>query len=76
MLPIINRTKNTGFFVKLYDVYSWYSVYYLLYLGMHELIELSGNYSEITSVSITDKDIIIKFKSGYFTGLTYLELEW
>jgi len=42
---------------------------------MHELIELSGNYSEITSVSITDKDIIIKFKSGYFTGLTYLELE-
>ncbi len=34
-----------------------------------------SDYSEITSVSITDKDIIIKFKSGYFTGLTYLELE-
>ena len=34
-----------------------------------------SNYSEITSVSITDNDIIIKFKSGYFTGLTSLELE-
>ncbi len=35
----------------------------------------NSDYSEITSVSITDNDIIIKFKSGYFTGLTYLELE-
>jgi len=35
----------------------------------------NSDYSEITSVSITDNDIIIKFKSGYFTGLTSLELE-
>ena len=35
----------------------------------------NSDYSAITSVSITDNDIIIKFKSGYFTGLTSLELE-
>ena len=37
--------------------------------------EFTNEFCEIENVLIDEKDIVIKFKSGYFTGLTYLELE-